>query len=224
MQTLSKDRLGKFTASSISKLFIGGKGATRDSYIFEKAEELVKGHSKVFSNKHTDHGHLNEYEAIEAFAEVSGLIVEYLNQEFFTINDNCGATPDAKVVSFSGSTVASIDVKCPTETFFKQKYAQIKESKPEYQNVPKDYFYQAQMQMMALGVKEHYLVRYLTAMDIDFDGNKIEYNLPLDVRLFYKKIIADEKVQNEILEKVEQAAKERDVLVEIFKKPILTEL
>lgn len=224
MQTLSKERLGKFTASSISKLFVGGKGATRDSYIFEKAEELVRGHAKMFSNKHTEHGHLNEYEAIESFGEASGLIVEYLDQQFFKINDNCGATPDAKVIDFTGKTIASVDVKCPTETFFKQKYLQIKESKPEFQNVPKDYFYQAQMQMMALGVKEHYLVRYLTAMDIDFDGNKIEYDLPLEVRLFYKKIVAVEMVQNEILAKVEEAAKERDALIEIFKKPILTEL
>lgn len=224
MQTLSNKRLGKFTASSISKLFVGGKGATRDGYIFEKAEEIIRGHAKIFSNKHTEHGHLNEFEAIEAFGEVSGLIVEYLNQEFFEINENCGSTPDAKVIDFSGNIIASVDVKCPTETFFKQKYLQIKESKPEFQNVPKDYFYQAQMQMMSLKVNEHYLVRYLTAMDIDFDGNKIEYNLPLNVRLFYKKIIADEKVQNEILQKVEEAAKERDILVEIFKTPILTDL
>lgn len=221
MQTLSKERLGKFTASSISKLFVGGKGITRDSHIFEKAEELVKGHSKMFSNKHTEHGHLNEFEAIKSFAEVSGLIVEHLNQEFFKINDNCGATPDAAVMDFHGNIIASVDVKCPTETFFKQKFAHIKESKPEYQNVPKEYFYQAQMQMMALGVKEHYLVRYLTKMDIDYDGNKIEYNLPLEVRLFYKRIVAVESIQNEILEKVDEAAKERDIYVEIFKRPIL---
>ena len=223
MQTLSTDRLGKFTASSIYKLFIGGKGATRDTYIFEKAEEIVKGHAKGFSNKFTEHGHLNEFEAIESFAEVSGLNVEYLDQEFFRINENCGATPDAKVVDFNGVAIASVDVKCPSETFFKQKLQQINESKPAFQNVPKEYFYQAQMQMLSMNVNEHYLVRYLTAMEIDYDGNKIEYDLPLDVRIYFKKITADKEVQDEIVRLVDAATKERDALVEIFKTPIIND-
>lgn len=231
MQTLSSDRLGKFTASSIFKLFVGGAGKTRDTYIFEKAEEIVRGHAKMFRNKDTDHGLMNEYEAIQSFKEETGFLVEYLDQAFFKIDENSGATPDAKVVDFSGVTVASLDVKCPTETFFKQKYEQVKESKPEFQNVPKAYFYQAQMQMKALTVEnerlglppvnEHYLVRYLTKMDIDDDGNKIEYDLPLNIRLFYKKIKADPIIQKDIKRLVDIAAMERDVLVRIFKTPIL---
>ena len=222
--TLSNERLGKFTASSIHKLFVGGKGATRDSYIFEKAEEIVKGHAKMFNNRHTEHGHMNEFEAIESFQEVSGLLVEYLEQEYFAINSNAGATPDAKVVDFNGKTIASVDVKCPTETFFQQKMLMIKESKPEFQNVPKQYFYQAQMQMLALGVDTHYLVRYLTKSDLDYEGNKVEYNLPLNVRLYWKRITADKSVQDDILSLVEAAATERDLLVEIFTKPILEPL
>ncbi len=218
MQTLSKERLGKFTASEIHKLFTGGK--TRDTYIFEKAEEIVKGHAKAFSNKHTDHGHMNEFEAIQNFASVTDLMVDFLDQVYFPINANCGATPDAKVSNFSDETIASVDVKCPTATFFVQKMLQINESKPRYQNVPKEYFYQAQMQMLALNVNEHYLVRYLTGTDIDFDGNKIEYDLPLEVRMFYKKVIADKDVQDQIIQLVDEAAKERDLLVTIFKTPL----
>lgn len=218
--TLSKERIGNFTASEIFKLYVGGKGATRDRYIFSKAEEAIKGHSKGFSSKDTNHGHMNEFEAIESFKHVSGLNVEYLEQEYFKINDNCGATPDAKVVSFSGEITASVDVKCPTETFFKQKMLMIHNFKKEFQNVPKEYYYQAQMQMLALDVKEHYLVRYMTSSDIDFDGNKIEYDLPLETRLFYKVIKADHAVQMVMLELVEIAAKERDVLINIFKTPI----
>lgn len=220
MQTLSKERIGNFTASDIFKLFVGGSGVTRDNYIFEKAEERIKGHQKQFRNKYTEHGHLNEHEAINEFSRVSGLIVENLNQQYFPINENCGSTPDAKVSDFAGNTIASVDVKCATETFFKQKYEQIKDSKPKFQNVPKAYYYQAQMQMLSLNVKEHYLVRYLTSMDVDDDGNKIEYDLPIETRLFYKVIKADEGVQNEILLLVEQAAKERDVLIEILLKAI----
>lgn len=222
MQTLSKDRLGKFTASEIHKLFTGGK--TRETYIFEVAEEKVKGHAKEFSNKHTDHGHMHEHEAIMNFGEVTGLLVENLQQEFFKINDNCGATPDAKVIDFSGKVLASVDVKCPTTSFFEQKMLFIKEAKPEFQNVPKQMFYQAQMQMLAMGVKEHYLVRYLTAMDTDYYGDTIEYDLPLDVRLFYQKIKADERVQAQIIGLVELAAKERDLLISIMKQPVLNKI
>lgn len=218
---LSNERIGKFTASSIHKLFVGGNGATRDTYILEIAEEFVKGHQKRFSNKHTDHGHMNEYEAITSFKEATGLLVEYLDQQYFPINDNCGATPDAKVIDFAGKTIASCDVKCPTETFFKQKMIQIAQSKPKYQNVPKEMYYQAQMQMLALNIDEHYLVRYLTSMEIDQDGNKIEYDLDLNVRLFYKHIEADKIVQEEILEAVEIASKERDKYIELLIQPII---
>lgn len=220
---LSKERLGRFTASRISELFVGPKGgsSTRDKYIFEKAEESVKGHAKQFQNKYTQHGHLNEFEAIQSFAEVTGFNVEHLNQEYFPINNNCGATPDAKVVDFSGKVLATCDVKCPTETFFTQKMMMLNESKPEFQNVPKQYYYQAQMQMLSMEVNEHYLVRYLTKMDVDFDGNKIEYNLPLDIRLYYKIIKADRKVQEEIIRLVETAVVERDMLIKIFTTPII---
>ncbi len=218
MSTLSKERLGKFTASEIHKLFTGG--TTRSTYIFEKAEEIVKGHSKEFSNKHTDHGHMHEHEAIENFSEVSGLNAENLMQEFFKINDDCGATPDAKVIDFSETVLASCDVKCPTTTFFQQKMLFIKESKPEFQNVPKAMFYQGQMQMLAMNVSEHYLVRYLTAMDVDYYGNVVEYDLPLNVRLFYQKIVANDRVQKQIIGLVDEAAKERDLLVKMFKTPV----
>jgi hypothetical protein len=229
---LSKERHGKFTGSGGHQLFVGGKGVTRDKYIQEVAvEAITKQPVKRYKNKSMDHGHMNEYEAITTFKELTGLLVEYLEQKFFPINENCGATPDAWVVDFSGVVVASADVKCPTGTFFEQKMTQVKESKPKYQNVPKESFYQAQMQMMALTkynealghppVTEHYLVRYLTAMEVDDDGNKIEYDLPLNVRLFYKKIIADPEVQKEILDEVAAASLERDAIIQILLQPII---
>lgn len=219
MQTLNPKKLGKFTASEIWKLFTGG--ATRSKYIFEKAEEIVKGHPKLFSNKNTEHGHFFEHEAITSFTEATGILAENLMQEYFPINEDCGSTPDAQIIYFSGNAIASCDVKCPTNTFFEQKMLMIDYKKPEFQNVPKEYFYQGQMQMMSLNVKEHYLVRYLAKSDVDNDGNQVEYDLPLNVRLFYKIIKADERVQAQILGLVAEAVKERDLLVSIFKKSII---
>lgn len=228
---LSAERLGKFTASSAYKLFVGGKGVTRDKYVFEKADEMFRGHPKrTYTTKSQEHGLMNEYEAIQSFNEVTGLTSVYLDQAYFPINENCGSTPDAAVKDFNDVIVASLDAKCPTEKFSEQKYMIIKEAKPEFQNSPKEMFYQAQMQMMSLTaynlklghppVKEHYLARYLTKMDFDDLGNKYEYDIPLNVRMFYKIIKADEKVQKEIIELVNQASKERDLIVEILRKPI----
>jgi hypothetical protein len=228
---LSNDRLGKFTASTVSNLFVGGKGATRDSYIMDKAIESVKGYAKSFTSKHTEHGNINELEALESFIEVTGLNAVYLDSEYFPINENCGSTPDAAIMDFDGVMAASVDLKCPTEKFFEQKMMMINDSKPEFQNVPKAYFYQAQMQMMSLSIRnqklgrpnvdKHYLVRYLTSSNYDFDGNKIEIDLPLESRIFYKVITADYDVQKSILEEVEIASQQRDKLIEILTKPII---
>jgi hypothetical protein len=228
---LSNHRLGKFTASTVSNLFVGGKGATRDSYIMDKAIESIRGYAKSFSSKHTEHGNINELEALESFIEVTNLDARYLDSEYFPINDDCGSTPDAALYDFDGIIVASIDLKCPTEKFFEQKLMMINDCKPEFQNIPKAYFYQAQMQMMSLSLHNiklglpsvdlHYLVRYLTSTNYDFDGNKIEIDLPLETRIFYKIVKADPEVQQRILDEVKIASEQRDKLIEILTKPII---
>jgi hypothetical protein len=228
---LSSDRLGKFTASTIHNLFVGGKGATKDSYIMDKAIEAIKGYAKSFTSKHTEHGNINELEALESFIEVTGMNAVYTDSVYYPINENCGSTPDAVILDFDNVISATVDLKCPTEKFFEQKMMMINDSKPEFQNVPKAYFYQAQMQMMSLtkhneslghpAVTNHYLVRYLTSTNYDFDGNKIEIDLPLNVRIFYKIVKADLEVQAKILQEVAAASEQRDALIQILKQPII---
>lgn len=227
---LSNERLGRFTASGIHNLFIGGKGATKDKYIFNKAEESVKGYSKSFSSRHTDHGIVHEQEALENFVATTGINALYLEETYYPINEDSGATPDFAVMD-GDIIIASGDIKCPTEKFFEQKMMMFDGKNAEYQDVPKEYFYQAQCQMLALSksneilghppVKEHYLVRYLTSTQYDDDGNKIEINLPIEARIFYKLIKADEAVQNQMLNEIKKAAEQRDLLISIFVRPIL---
>lgn len=218
---LSPERLGKFTASNIWKLFVEGKGTTRLGYIIQVAEEKVMGlQAPEKKNKYTEHGIFNEYEALEALEKITGFNVQYLDQKFFPINDDCGATPDAACLDFDDVIKASVDAKCPVTDFFKQKLMIMQNSKPEFQNSPRESFYQAQTQMMALKCEDHYLVRYLTSTHVDDWGNKHEFNLSLEVRTFYKHITADKEVQEQIMEKVAEAAKERDKLVEMFMQVI----
>lgn len=219
---LSKERLGRFTGSEIVKLFTKGDGVTRFKYILEKAEEIVKGHAKdAFISQFTQHGEYNEHEGIEVLRQVTGWNVKYLEQEYFPINDNCGSTPDAQIEDFAGKLIAPVDIKCPFSKFFEQKMMILNDSKPEFQNCPKQMYFQVQMQIMSMKTDTGILARYLTSANVDQDGNKYEYDLPLEVRMFYKEVRKDERVQESILIEVEKAAKERDELVEKLKSVII---
>lgn len=228
---LSKNRYGSFTGSSGWKLFVGGNGVTRSGYILEKATERILGESlESFSSKDTEHGEENEYEAIQVFKQVTGLNVGYLDQKYFPIDENSGSTPDGAVVDFNDIIVASLDVKCPTKHFFTQKLMLLNDSKPEFQNSPRSMFYQGQWQMASLTehnrllghppVKEHYLFRYLTKPDYMKVSPSEEYNLSLSDRWYYKKILWDDMVQEQIKIQVAKAVKERDELIIKLKTPL----
>jgi hypothetical protein len=231
---LSKERIGKFTASIGYHLIPGPRGgtATRDKCIQKRAEEIVTGFQEEFFSRPTEHGKINEFEAGEEFTKLTGLIIESNNQTYMPIDENSGATPDFLEKDFNDIIIATVDTKCPFTKFFEQKMMIINESKPEYQNSPLSMFVQAQMQMRAatvfnakLGhppVLKHHLVRYLTSSIIDDDGMKIEIDLPIESRMFWKVITFDEVFYNtKIQPNIDTAADERDLLVKIFKQPII---
>jgi hypothetical protein len=225
---LSNKRVGRFTASRISELIIGVRGgtATRDKYIAQKAVEkhtgIVNRGVKTYA---IEHGQFNEYEAIEAFKTVTGLNVVPSMQVFYEYDADSGATPDATIQNFDDVNVATVDAKCPQpDSFFEQKMMLINEGKPEYQNVPKSYYYQAQMQMMSVGVAEHYLVRYLAEYFEDEMGELIKCELPLEQRIYIAVIKRDEAVCKELDSLIKSAANERDMLIEIYKKSILNKI
>lgn len=226
MHQLSKERIGCFTASRISELIIGSRGgsATRDKYISQKAAEKLTGIvNRSVKTYAIEHGQFNEYEALEAFKTISGLNITYGTQQFFKLDENSGATPDGFEVDFDNNIIATIDAKCPQpDGFYEQKMLMVNDGKPEFQNVPKSYFYQAQMQMMAAGVDKHYLVRYLAEYFENESGDLIQVEMPLEQRIYWSEINKDEKVQNELRELIRTAAEERDLLIEIYKKPIVT--
>lgn len=222
---LSNERIGSFTASRISELTIGVRGgsATRDKYVYQKAVEKLTGiTNRSIKTYAIEHGQFNEYEALEAFKTVTGLNIVYGTQQYFKVCENSGATPDGFEQDFDNNNIATIDAKCPQpDGFYEQKMLMVNEGKPQYQNVPKSYFYQAQMQMMAVGVDKHYLVRYLAQYFENESGDLIEVDLPLEQRIFYSEITKDEAVQEEIRSMIKSAVEERDLLIKIFKQPIL---
>jgi len=228
--TNNPKRYGRFTASEIFKLVPGERGgtATRDKYILEKAIEIVQGcELPGFTSRHTEHGNWHEREAIDAFMAASGLTVEYQSDQFLPYGDNAGATPDGLVTDpFTGEIFATVDVKCPTGKFWHQKLDIIQNAKPQFQNSPKEYFYQAQMQMLVASayygvpIKKHYLVRYLAEPDMGDYAEPIQFDMDDSLRIYWKVIEADEVAQVCLIELIEQAAIERDELVNILKQTI----
>jgi hypothetical protein len=224
-------RLGKFTASEIYKLLTDPKtkeakengylSDTAKSYILEKAVETFTGYRKQYSCDAMDHGVRNELEAFESFCEISGLDFEMTSSQFYSINEYSGASPDG-VLYNDLDIVAVLDVKCPfsPQSFFEQKKMVIDSSSPKYQNVPKNYYYQMQMQMMATGSSKGYLARYLTSSYVDDYGNKYEFDLPLDVRLFYSEIHEDLSVQREIIDRIDKAESLKQDYIKLLKQKI----
>ena len=81
---LAQERFGKFTASEIWKLLVGGKakndifGETAKTYIKEKAVEILTQRRKEsFSSRATDWGNEWEYKAIQEYNRSNFVEVEY---------------------------------------------------------------------------------------------------------------------------------------------------
>lgn len=225
-------RIGKFTASEIYKLFTEPKekwkkdagmlGDTAMSYIFEKAVEEMTGFRKQWSSKATDHGLGNEQDAMNAFKELYGIDVTLTSSEFISINENCGASPDGIIYESFDKAIGVVDVKCPYNplSYFEQKDMILSTKNEEFQCVPKSYFYQLQMQMMATNCSKSYLVRYLTNSFTDDYGNKYEYDLPLNARIFCSVVKEDKNAQAAILAKVEMATNEKQTIINELMKQL----
>jgi len=213
MNDFQTKRLGKFTASEIWKLFVEPRkktdkwSETAKTYILEKAVQQVTGYRKQFTSKEMEHGIMTEPEAFDAWKKLSRLYWEYTSQEFFTIGDNAGASPDG-VVYDGLDIIAVCDIKCPQPLTFMELIAE----KPE---IDDKYFYQLQMQMLATKCDVGYLVYYLANEFVNTYTNEVEFKFdrPIEKRLFVQQVKADQSVQDQIMLKIADA--------EIYKQQLI---
>lgn len=190
----------KFSASGISKLLAEGSGATRNSYLLELAEKSIGTHVG-FTSKETEHGINNQLHAFDVCVKPDFPDAIWLDK-YTPINENCGASPDFVIPDlFAG------DVKCPyyIDTFIEQ-----------CEKLPKGYFLQSQMQMMALGLEHGLMVIYLTKPEIWGSGEFVEYPFELEDRVHFHHIEKCDRTQDSILLAVEQYQPKLDELVEIL--------
>jgi hypothetical protein len=171
--------LSKISASGIGELLTGGK--TAESYLLKKAMECL-GIESELSTKAMEHGIINQYEAFELI--VSHMDNAKWHDEFTAIDEYCGASADC-----IGDEMV-YDIKCP---FFVDTYLE------QAAKLPKKYYYQSQMQMIAEGKEFGSIVLYLTSSEIDMYGNKIEFPYPLEDRFFIHTFPQDEEAIDRIL-------------------------
>lgn len=212
-------RAGKFTASEIWKLFVEPKtkadkeagkwSQTADNYILMKAIERVTGYVRKFTSKEMEHGIMNEKDAFDAFCSFHKQPYgwKFTNKDFFVIDENSGASPDG-VLYDNINVAAVVDVKCPQPATFFERKAELTEDRSV---MPKEYFYQLQMQMMATGAPEGYLVNYLAEEFGNTFTGEIEYKfeLPLESRIIIQHVPADLAVQAQMRELIVKACARR---------------
>jgi hypothetical protein len=220
--TWTQKRIGRFTASEIYKLFTDPKskadkeaglfGETAMTYILEKAVEQYTGFRKQFTSPEMMHGVINEEEAFNAFCQITDKDFDFTSKLFYEINQNAGASPDG--VLLEGLDIVSVcDVKCPQPvTFFNQKQGGV---------IPKAYFYQLQMQMLATGAKDAYLAYYL-AREFKQGEEVFTMDLPIENRLFFYHVEKDADLHLEIIERIQRAERIKIGMIEKFNSSLIT--
>jgi len=142
-------RHGKFTGSEIWKLIKPGKSgfsATAITYIYDVLAEILtngkSAESKTVSSKATDWGLDYEMEAREVYQQFTGDIIDDCG--FVQFSEYFGASPDG----FIGDD-GLIEIKCPYNSTNHIRHLLCKTA----EDLPEEYFWQIQAELLATGRK-----------------------------------------------------------------------
>lgn len=194
-----KQRLGRFTASQISRLMgIKGLGDTGETYAFEKACEIVFGRDDSWNVETWDMKRGTEQEelAFELFKKQKARdFIKVEKASFFPLGKDSGASPDGLV-----RNDAILEIKCPRpDKFFKI-------IKNGIDAIDKAWLDQMQLAMKCTNSKRAHFYIYLI-------WNERE--------LFHEVIIDYDKERVDlILERIKEAVKLRDQFVKELKSNV----
>jgi len=131
-------RLGKFTASTFSDLFMAKTTKGYQNAIIKVAFERVTGESEEsYSNKWMQRGHEKEPFAVENYELFSFNTCEPAG--FYEYDEFTGASPDRKIVGQNGGC----EFKCPSFQVYNEYL--------ETQKLPKAYYWQIIGQLLCTG-------------------------------------------------------------------------
>lgn len=158
----------RFTASEIHKLMSssrsgGGLSQTAESYVYEKASEILTGISKPIYGDALEWGKSYEKEAFEKFSMTTFEKFEYYGGEnylFIPYGEYSGCSPDGL------SENAVLEIKAPYNSSIHLKNLTIHDA-DSLKQIHKDYYYQTQMCMLATGLEKAYFVSYDPRMPMD---------------------------------------------------------
>jgi len=190
----------RFSASRISELLAGGQGKTAQSYILDLAMQSI-GLKDDFTTPAMKHGIQNQISGFEAVVKPLFPNAEW-HDEFILINEFCGASPD---ILNEGNPM---DIKCPyhIDSFLDQ-----------INSVPKKYYQQVQMQMMACKADVGHLIFYLTKPEEwGQETEVVEYPFPLELRFKIFEFKKDEEVHDLILKKVEESEPKKQSMIKLL--------
>jgi hypothetical protein len=163
---LAQERFGKFTASEIWKLLVGGKakgdifGETAKTYIKEKAVEILTQRRKdSFGSRATDWGNEWEYKAIKEYNCANFVDVEYFgsnNPKFFpcpNFETYAGGSPDFIINNIVG------EVKCPYDSINHLDNLNLN-TQEDFKKLHKEYYSQIQFNIHCTGSEYAHFVSY----------------------------------------------------------------
>jgi len=128
-------RLGRFTASTFSDLFMAKTTKGYQNAIIKVAFERITGESEEsFSNKWMQRGNEKEPMAVENYEMLSFNTCEPAG--FYEYDDFTGASPDRKIAGQNGGC----EFKCPSFQIYNEYL--------ETQKLPKAYFWQIMGQLL----------------------------------------------------------------------------
>lgn len=171
-------RLGRFTASEVHKLFANARtkgelfGAAAKTYIRQKAAEILTQEVKAeFTSAPTEWGKANEAEACKMFEEISSITGNHYggaNPKFFPYGEFEGGSPDWE--SLCGKHGA--DFKCPYNSDEHLLNLMLK-SADELKDARWEYYCQLQHSMYRRGWQSAFFVSYDPRMALEQQRIKI---------------------------------------------------
>jgi hypothetical protein len=190
----------RFSASRIGELLAKGSGKTAQSYLLDLSLQSL-GIKDDMQTAAMRHGLVNQHNAYELLVK-SFFPEAKWHDESILIDERCSASPDVLIGD------VPMDIKCPynVDNFFDQ-----------CENVPKKYYLQVQMQMMATKASEGYLLFYLSKPEVFGEENWQEYPVAIEERYKLFRYDADADIQAEIMDAVDKYHPLKLQVIELLK-------
>jgi len=155
----------RFTASEIHKLMGASRSGsplskTAETYIYEKAAEILTGERKMAFGVALDWGKEQEPNAFHTFSQLDFQEWTYYGGEnyvFIPYGDNSGYSPDGL------SDNAILEIKCPFNSGIHLKNFNIYDA-DGLKDIHSEYYWQMQMGMLATNLDKGYFVSYDSRM------------------------------------------------------------